>query len=245
MNIPEAPDLSGEIDQFENPTAVVDGPTIANTAEEIMTTKQNIEELGILELVEPLIEELQEELGGGGDAGAPNIEEKGGAKGVVRLNSTCRGWGESVEPDPDTTGKIELTSTIRKGRFLPVIWGPATRCQYVVPLGDRTIQVGLDALVNMELGGLLGVSETLEGRLLTFQFGGSATIGGVVQELLFSFRIRTNRSFEFAVAGPNGGSFVVSVNGGELQLGVRGSNGEWGCDFEENVCTGPDGSFNW
>jgi len=224
---------------YENPTGTIDVASIQATLDAVDARLTELHLDWLPALISEALVRLSERIDdvglvSEGDAEAPTKHTIIDA--VVELERVCRGWTDSVVPDP-TNGTINLTAVIEDGRLHQDVWGTATACQ-----------TRLDPLDTSVGGDLLSLNLSVDAALDVRLYGPLPRNGGEAKFLLlFEGRLgteerSTDTSFDFLVLdghlafrfAVSDGDIIVEI--GVTSISLRGSNATFTCDLASRSC---------
>ena len=227
--IPDTPDLSDLISNYEQPTADLD----TTTANEVLDQLPPLEELvaGF---------RAARYTTNGVDEGSESNEESESAlrvQGSIRVTLRCPG----EEPDPvfdaSTNGSISMTLAIEESRIKSSVRALAAACVLRGELASLPIRIAVNGPVLFDLGGDVGLRDRWSGQLL-MSIEETLEVGGIVLENV-SARWDGER-LEHLFRRPSDGETVVAelrtLASGDPGIGLRDRTRIWGCRQDGSGC---------
>lgn len=230
------PDITALVQAYETPTGAVEGEDVPCLGQAAITRIQS-QQLGPLrDVLAGALETLRVRLEASDfpvDTSPPSDQDTPRLRGVVRVESICRGWDpQSTTPDQQRNGVIVLNALI-EGGLRPVIWGQATNCQARAQVGNTQVNVFLNtSLVLFLYRGLRSGGET------TFLVKMQGEVGNETsrQPVDVDFRASTG-SLDLRLPS-RAGDIIASV-GNDGQVVVRTRDGNFDFDPATTTCSTP------
>jgi len=224
---------------YVNPTGTIDEANIAATLDAIDARLTDLHLDWLPALISEALVRLSERVGDVGLVSSPGVEAPTKhtiISAVVVLERICRGWTDSVVPDP-ANGTIGLTAVVEKNQLHEDVWGTASGCQ-----------TRLDPLDTSVGGDLLSLNLSVDAALDVRLYGPLPRNGGEAKFLLlFEGRLGTEErstvtSFDFLVLdghlafrfAVSDGDIIVEI--GVTSISLRGSNATFTCDLASRSC---------
>ena len=241
---PPAPDMSQVIADYQAPTAALDANVAQTLWDAAHSTVDVLNQIGIdqtmLDAIQSAVDEhlngMQSTQSTEGDVATTQQSLLQG-DGYLKVTRICNGWGPEPVPDKEANGFIELYAGFTETGFDPVIWGGFSNCKYRV--GDTLIELeGTDGGGYGSFSGYLGESvpfaQTGLGPTL-YRFDVLATVGDQSYTLAADFEIDPS-TVQFRFRVHIGQGYFFAMAGREL-VGVRATNGDFGCSEMSRTCT--------
>lgn len=248
FGVPEQPDLSEVFARYEAASAALDesrAAVVADFIDEFGDDVQRLQETGQpAEVVAEAAELDQNPDTVAIDLGDFALRGNGG----IRVEGRCEGI--EVPPDEDT-GTLAATISVRETRLVSVLSMSFEQCGFSASAledSDLPTSFVLHGELFVDLGGDLGLNESLDGRVLTYAYRGFSTIEGETSDLNLDFQWRLPDP-SASPPVPERVEVAVDVDGGTLiwfaeeggVVGVIDRDGQWVCDFQEGFCLLEDG----
>ncbi len=232
--IPEPPDMSGVLAQYQAPTAPLDEVTIVEAAEDLDRKVMMVTSLDGMSFIWDAFgaDEGQEEIAEGenGLRIHKQAAEVGGASvdagGYMKVTRICNGWDGGTSP-LSSDGKMQLTAIADDAGFAPVIWGNFLDCrQGVLPGGEAAEfqRAFLNSNINVHIEDFGRIDELPT----TFHLSGNITINDEPQPTELSFRVLPAEGIEIILETSKGNIILLLADPPRF----RASNGDWSCDSE-------------
>ena len=219
-DIPATPDLRALLQEYQRPTASLDGSTVN---EALKSAPPNVRQLAAgLEALKYVVKNVDY---ASGNTTAPNAGGRLRLQGSLRLDIRCP--GERTDPVYDETinGSVSLTAAVADNRILRGLGGEANACVLQGTVQGITVRVELDGPIAFDLGGDIGVGQYWTGELLA-SLPGTLTIAGSEFRSI-SARLTQGR-FQYLVNLPDkAGSIVLELS--DAGITIRDGVGVWFC----------------
>lgn len=274
LNLEPAPDIRAELESFGAPDATVVSDIMETVGDQLIETRDDIQDSSLYEEIIDVVIEVQEELyneqgqvdlGGGLTFDSPN--------GGVDVTYICDGWTvpPPAEPDP-ANGSVNLNMRLAGGSIAPLVWGSVEECRYPLEIGETR----LDALYRGDISVYFAErgepgSDSIEGEPLRsdqdpyeleiyFLADGSVDLDDelnipIREFFSVTFAERLNGDLyldelEILVELPDDTTFVYGVNfdasGRIIGQTILDSTGKLVCSLEERFCTTTESeTFSW
>lgn len=217
-DIPETPDLSVLVAEYEQPDADLDDTTVSAA----------LQELPPLDELSAGFAASQKPVDDAGAASVPAEQQESSSdinlQGSIKVTVRCP--GDLAEPvlDPAVNGTFSLTLAVARNRIRRTIGGRAEGCVLRGTLRNLSARVVLDGDVAIDFGRDIGLGQGWS-RSLLIAVRGKVDVGGQSFENL-SARISEGR-IEHLFVRDDGSMFVASLapNG----ISIRDRQGIWLC----------------
>ena len=254
LDVPPAPDFSGVLEAYASPSAEVSTAIMAEVGDELLETRELLEESEVFEEILDVIADVQLELDEStddeGNLVIPGLGAFPKPNAVLELAHDCEGWTTTTEQDPESGGSLSLTMVLNLGDISPVVWGDATTCKFLSTLRDGELRASYDGGIAVHFGQEpIPTGEPLRDLVATFILGGNLGVEDLEIPIERSFRLTGSGELEILWVLESGPSFVYLFNLESLRQGIRDANctGDEGCScsLEERQCDLPSGSISW
>lgn len=257
VELPDPPDMAALIQAYRAPNGKIDMQTAAAFGKTMAATVESGQRSSPVEVVGEMVHEMQDV--GGGEATTTSADAGSGEQSVhgsridlsaiVRLDHTCRGWGETRTDDP-ANGTFNMTVTLDQQGMIPTVWGTLNGCR--TQRADNFVE--LDGYLRIHFGedqprvGLRYLTQV--GYLIEYEGKVRTTRGGELTELDVHshFQIGTNREVRFLVNLGDGTNVIGIVDPNTIvptnanptaQIAVLERDGErWTCTVDIRNATG-------
>jgi hypothetical protein len=259
VELPTPPDMSALVQAYRSPNGKINSQTAASFGKAMADNVTSGQETSPVEVVGEMVHDMQDVGGGAAPPAAEGTAPTGSGEqsvrgsridlsAIVRLDHTCRGWGDTASNDP-ANGSLEITATLDQNGLVPVIWGNASGCR--IRRGDT--QLELDGDLRLRIGeeqprvGLryltqLGYLVEFEGKVITNRSGTPTEVA-----VHSHFQIYENREVRFLINLGDGTRVVGAVDPNTIvptntspiaQVSVLESDGRWTCMVNIQQATG-------
>lgn len=228
---PEPPDLSGLVQQYQQPS----GTVTAQTARQVID--QAATELGLVDNIDGLIDLVEAIIAGPGAAAQSSEDglmvERNGLT-VGQTDVSADGWlvYHRICPTASGTGvrgRLRMTMLANLEGIEPVVWGRADDCRF----DGSTIDGGIALHLDFVEGGIGGVIVRIDGRVKL----GDTLLDGRFTVAWSEAAVVTHVDLQAL------GGFLVGVDPATNQLLIQGINGRFRCDA--GGCESPEERFEW
>ena len=124
LDVPPAPDFSGVLEAYARPSAEVSTAIMAEVGDELLETRELLEESEVFEEILDVIADVQVELDEStdeeGNLVIPGLGAFPKPNAVLELGHDCEGWNTTTEQDPESGGSLNLTMVLNPGDISPV-----------------------------------------------------------------------------------------------------------------------------
>ncbi len=245
LSAPTPPDLSGVVEAYRTPTAVLDVESGSSLTAGALDGESTLAEAQGFDILSALVDTLtagpppptdasvQQADAGAAAADASTGVEIGGAviegNGYLRVERACEG-----AEDGGPRGAVQLTVLARETAIHEVVWGSFEHCR----MGGNELQ----GYVALHLGGRLGLSG-FGGTDFTVVTDITLTDArtGEQHRVAFDFQVQLSGATRFRAARQDGSHFIVSP--GPTGWTVEAANGTFNCDFIGRSCQRADGEM--
>ncbi len=221
VELPDPPDMAALIQAYQTPNGKIDSQTAVSFGKTMAATVDSGQRSSPVEVVGEMVHEMQDV--GGGEATTPSADAGSGEQSVaggridlsaiIRLNRTCRGWGDTRTDDP-ANGTFDMTVTLDQAGVIPTVWGTLSGCRtqradnFVELNGDLRIHFG----ENQPRVGLRYLTSV--GYLIEYEGKVKTTRGGELTELDVHshFQIGANREVRFLINLGDGTNVIGIVD---------------------------------
>lgn len=154
-DVPPLPDLSALASSYANPAGTLAGADINCLAAEARRRYEEYRLPQVRELLADALQSLRSSLEASGLATdqEPSLDDdEARVEGVVTVFRTCRGWDPAMTtPDEARNGRFELNALIDTTGLRRVVWGNATNCLGRVDVAGRSVNVFMNAGLEIRL----------------------------------------------------------------------------------------------
>jgi hypothetical protein len=221
VELPDPPDMAALVQAYRAPNGKIDSQTAASFGKTMAATVESGQSSSPVEVVGEMVHEMQD-VGGGeattasDDAGSGEQSVRGSRidlSAIVRLDHTCRGWGDTRTDDP-ANGTFDMTVTLDQAGMIPTVWGTLNGCR--TQRADNFVE--LDGNVRIHFGdnqprvGLRYLTQV--GYLIEYEGKVKTTRGGTLTELDVHshFQISANRELRFLINLGDGTNVIGIVD---------------------------------
>ena len=224
-DIPDVPDLEALQEQFDEPTAELDG----SNARAIVDAYPELERYAAaLESTDPLLGKIEDARRATNQRSGRGVKLRGG----LTITTGCPGADREAHYDDPANGSVTFQLAVDEGRIKQAFWATAVRCVLRATLGSTVFPLELDGRVAFDVGAPieLGVSWQRGRALVSLEgtLGGDAlTLSGV------SARLGTENEVEYLQELADGSVVLFVTNDG---IGLRDRDTTWFCERGSAAC---------
>ena len=226
-DIPATPDLRELLQDYERPSASLDGTRVAtalNSAPNLKALAEGIRSAKYL---------LDDDINSVSKTSSGNTGSGLRLQGSLNLHIRCRGELSDPVYDDALNGYISLTVAVAENRILRSMGGEAKACVLRGAIQGLTTRIEIDGPVAFDIGGDVGLGQYWTGELLA-SIQGELRVGDYVFRNI-SARFKDGR-FQHLV-GVDGGNIVFELSGDD-GITIRDGAGIWFCKAGES-CARP------
>ena len=217
-DIPNTPDLSGLLADYEHPTALLDETSVAMA----LKSAPPLEELAAgFDAAEAI---LDTDVNSASDSSSGSSGTRLRLQGSISLHVLCP--GELGEPnyDESVNGSLSFTLALADNRIRRSFGGVAKACLLHGGIGDVPVSIRLDGPVEFDMGSEIGVGKRWSGALLA-SLPGELQVGNTVFRSI-SARRTVEGQFQHLVTIDQK-TLVLELGSGGIT--VRTGSGDWFC----------------
>ena len=250
--LPEQPNMDATVEAYEAPTAEVNPEVAITAAEEWLPTVFSIFLLSRSDIVQDVVIQLQELLGGEpteDPTGEPVIHLGPLAiqgDGFIDLDIPCSGSDADNPVFDGSNGDFDMTVVIRNTTIDQIVSGVFNDCSTTVSASDTNFPLLFNGGVAVNFGQAIRLDAPSLSQTILFDYFGEfiSFDGEIIPDQ--DFRL-TERGIEISFPSPEeDGNVLLLLDLNGAATGFRGSNGTFACNFEEQVCTrGGEPGFSW
>ena len=234
FELSEPPDVQALIDSYNSPKATVDQQTVEEFLELYSEQRRQLKELGDFDVLIDPLREFAEATRRKPDGTIVIDDAPLRADAQINLKGRCRGWNGQ-----DAKGTFAIELAVRNSMLVPVGWGTVENCGDTTVIEEQDLQYRFAGDVLVYIPTLLNEADQPLEMLLEVNahlvevnsasrtpWSGSLRLIDDVLELLVNDSTGKGLVF-FSVSKPD-------------TIGIRGANGIWTCDEEQQQCEPED-----
>lgn len=222
-DIPDVPDLETLQQEYDGPTAALDGAD----AERVLEAFPELERVArALRTADPLLDSIDDAREAASQRSGTGVD----LRGALTVDLTCP--GQAAQPRLDTgNGSLTLDLAVERGVIKPSFWATARGCLLRGELGSATFPVELDGDIAIDVGVPIGLGAAWErSRTLVSMLGTISIDTLTLRDVSARYGAR---DFEY-LQELEGGSVVLFVT--EDGIGIRDRDSTWFCERGAGVC---------
>jgi hypothetical protein len=223
-DVPDVPDLEALREEYNAPTAALDGEDIRR----VLDTFPELEQLArALRTADPLIDSIDDARDAASQRSGSGVD----LRGALTIDLTCPGEGAEPRFDQASNGSLELDLAVEAGVIKQAFWANARRCLLRGALGSVAFPVELDGPIAIDLGAPIGLRRAWQRDRTLVSLLGTISFDTITLRDL-SARYSTGE-FEY-LQNLEGGSVVLFVN--DDGVGLRDRDTTWLCERGAGAC---------
>jgi hypothetical protein len=223
-DIPDVPDLGTLEQEYDTPTATLDGADVRP----ILDAFPELERLaGALRTTDPLIDSVEDAREAANTRSGSGVD----LQGALTVDLACPGREAQQSFDQIANGSLSLDLAVEGGVIKQAFWATARHCVLRGALGSLAFPVELDGPIAIDLGAPVGLSRPWQRARTLLSLLGTISIDTLT---LHDVSARYGaREFEY-LSSTERGSVVLFVT--DDGVGVRDRDTTWFCDRGDGVC---------
>jgi hypothetical protein len=216
-DIPETPDLRELLQNYQRPTAALDGSNV----DAVLNRAPNLKELAA---GFDAAKYIPSEVDYASNSTSPKTGSRLRLQGSLKLDVRCP--GERLDPvyDEQVNGSVSLTIAVANNRILRSMGGDARACVLQSSIQGVLVRTVIDGPIAFDLGNDIGIGQYWSGELLA-SLPGELRVGDYVFESV-SARFTQGR-FQHLVRLEDGSTVVLELS--REGVTIRDGAGVWVC----------------
>lgn len=223
-DIPDVPDLETLRQEYNAPTAGLDGADVRR----VLDTFPALERLArALRAADPLIDSVHDARDAANERSGRGVD----LRGALTIDLNCPGQEARPSFDEVSNGNLSIDLAVERGVIKQAFWMTARRCLLRAALGSLAFPVELDGPIAIDLGAPIGLRQAWQRDRTLVSLLGTISIDALT---LSDVSARYGpRDFEY-LQRTEGGSVVLFVS--EDGIGLRDRDATWLCERGDGVC---------